>query len=401
MPLAVWILAVGAFGFGTTEFLSMGLLPEMAATFGVDIPTAGWLITAYALGVVIGAPTLTALAHRWSRKRVLIALMVLFTLAHVATAAAPTFETLVAARLVNGLAHGTFFGAAAVVARTLAAPGFQGRATALVFTGLTVANIVGVPTGTFLGQQLGWRLSFALIGLIGVVTVVAVALAVPRVEQSEGGLRAQFAAFGRGQLWMTLLITLVGFAGTFTVLSYIAPMLTEVTGLATGAVPWVMVVFGVGATAGNVLGGRLADWSVPRTLALGLAGQGVLFVLLFTLAEHPVAAVLGILGFSFFGFVMSASIVSRAIHSAGGGASMASASMQAAFNSANAVGAVLGGLAIDAGFGFASPALVAAALSVAGLGVLAWATRLDVSGRAPVDPDVPSRRRRRELARAA
>ncbi|GAB3456676.1 MFS transporter [Kineococcus endophyticus] len=401
MPLAILALAVGAFGIGTTEFVAMGLLPQMAESFDVSIAAAGWLISAYALGVVVGAPTLTALTHSWPRKRVLTALMGLFVAGHAATALAPGFEALIGARFLSGLSHGAFFGACAVVARKIAPPGRQGQALALVFTGLTVANVVGVPAGTYVGQQLGWRLTFALVGVIGLVTIAAIAVMVPEVETRTGSLRSEFAAFRRGQVWWTLLITTVGFASLFTVLSYVAPLLTEVAGYSEGSVSWVLVLFGLGATFGNLVGGRLADWRPYRTLAVGFVAQAVVFGLLFLFADHAWVAAAGVFSFAFVGFVMSAPIQTRGILAAGGGASMASAAMQAAFNIGNAMGAFLGGLVIDAGFGYASPALVALVLALLGLAILGEATRADKNGRAPIDPQVaalPVQRRRRVRA---
>ena len=397
MPIAILALAVGAFGIGTTEFVSLGLLPQMAATFGVSIAGAGWLITAYALGVVVGAPTLTALTHSWPRKRVLMGLMGMFVLGHAATALAPTFHLLVGARFLSGLSHGAFFGASAVVARKLAPPGRQGQALALVFTGLTVANVVGVPLGTYVGQQLGWRLTFALVGIIGLVTIASILALVPEVETRTGSLRSEFAAFRRRQVWWTLAITTVGFASMFTVLSYVSPLLTEVAGFSEGSVSWVLILFGLGATFGNVLGGRLADWRPYRTLAVGFVAQVVVFGAVYLLAESRVAVAVGVFLFAFTGFTMSAPIQTRGITAAGGGASMASAAMQAAFNVGNAMGAFLGGLAIDGGFGYASTALVALVLALLGLAILGEATRVDKNGRAPLDPEVaaiPSQRRR-------
>ena len=398
MPLAILALAVGAFAIGTTEFVAMGLLPQMADTFGVSIATAGWLITAYALGVVVGAPTLTALTHSWPRKRVLTGLMALFVVGHAATALAPTFGALVGARFLSGLGHGAFFGASALVARKIAPPGRQGQAMALVFTGLTVANVVGVPAGTYVGQQLGWRLTFALVGLIGVATIAAILAIVPEVETRAGSLRSEFAAFRRSQVWWTLLIVTVGFASMFTVLSYVSPLLTDVAGFSEGAVSWVLILFGVGATLGNVLGGRLADWRPYRTLAVGFAAQAVVFTGLFLFAGNRVAAAVGVFLFAFVAFTMSAPIQTRGITAAGGGASMASAAMQAAFNIGNAMGAFLGGIVIDGGFGYAATAVVALVLALLGLAILAEATRVDKNGRAPLDPRVaavPAQRRRR------
>ena len=398
MPLAILALAVGAFAIGTTEFVAMGLLPQMADTFGVSIATAGWLITAYALGVVVGAPTLTALTHSWRRKRVLTGLMALFVVGHAATALAPTFGALVGARFLSGLGHGAFFGASALVARKIAPPGRQGQAMALVFTGLTVANVVGVPAGTYVGQQLGWRLTFALVGLIGVATIAAILAIVPEVETRAGSLRSEFAAFRRSQVWWTLLIVTVGFASMFTVLSYVSPLLTDVAGFSEGAVSWVLILFGVGATLGNVLGGRLADWRPYRMLAVGFAAQAVVFTGLFLFAGNRVAAAVGVFLFAFVAFTMSAPIQTRGITAAGGGASMASAAMQAAFNVGNAMGAFLGGIVIDGGFGYAATAVVALVLALLGLAILAEATRVDKNGRAPLDPRVaavPAQRRRR------
>jgi len=397
VPLALLALAVGAFGIGTTEFVAMGLLPEMATTFGVSIPTAGWLITAYALGVVVGAPTLTALTHSLPRRRVLVGLMVLFVVGHAATALAPTFGALVAARFLTGLMHGAFFGTCAVVARAIAPEGKQGRALSLVFSGLTIANVVGVPLGTFVGQQLGWRATFAVVGVIGLVTIATLLALVPQVRTSSGSLRAEFRAFRRPQVWFTMLITVIGFGGMFAVVSYVAPILTDVAGFPAAAVSWVLILFGLGATSGNLLGGRLADWSPQRTLTLGLGTQVLVFVFIFFTADHRVTAAAGVFLFAFAGFSMSSSIQTRAIVAAGGGASMASAALQAAFNIGNALGAFLGGLVIDAGFGLASPALVAAGLATLGLLITVWATRMDTTGRAPLDPAVvavPAQRRR-------
>jgi DHA1 family inner membrane transport protein len=260
---------------------------------------------------------------------------------------------------------------------------------------------VGVPAGTFVGQQLGWRLTFALVGVIGLVTIAAIATMVPEVETRTGSLRSEFAAFRRGQVWWTLLITTVGFASLFTVLSYVAPLLTEVAGYSEGSVSWVLVLFGLGATVGNLVGGRLADWRPYRTLAVGFVAQVVVFGLLFLFADHAWVAAAAVFSFAFVGFVMSAPIQTRGILAAGGGASMASAAMQAAFNVGNAMGAFLGGLVIDAGFGYSSPALVAVVLALLGLVILAEATRADKNGRAPIDPQVaavPAQRRRRVRA---
>lgn len=388
MRLPVSALALGAFAIGTTEFVTMGLLPEMASTFGVSIPVAGWLVTAYALGVVVGAPVLTAAAHRFPRRQVLIALLVLFALGHLLSVLAPTFGVLVASRVVSALTHGAYFGASALVARQLAAPGKQGQAMAMVATGVTLANVVGVPLGTAVGQNLGWRTTYALVGVLSLLTIVAITRFVPRLPATGGDLRAELAAFARAQVWLTLAITVLGFSGMFAVLSYITPLLTEVAGYAESSVPWLLVLFGLGTTAGNILGGRLADWSIPRTLVIGFVSLATVFTLLWATSAHPVAAAVGVFAFGFNGFAMGTAIQARAILAAGGGASMVAASQQAAFNVGNAIGASLGGAVIALGFGFRAPILVAGVLALLGLGVMLLAERLDRDGRLPVESPV-------------
>jgi MFS transporter, DHA1 family, inner membrane transport protein len=383
--LPVLALALGAFAIGTTEFVTMGLLPEMAATFDVSIPTAGWLVTSYALGVVVGAPVLTAAAHRYPRRQVLVGLMVLFTLGHVVTVMAPTFGVLVGSRVVSALTHGAYFGASALVARQLAAPGRQGQAMALVASGVTLANVVGVPLGTAAGQQLGWRLTYAAVGALGVLTILAILRFVPNLPTNGGDLRGELRAFGRPQVWLTLLVTVLGFSGMFTVLSYITPILTQVSGYAEARVPWLLVLFGLGATFGNLLGGRLADWSIPRTLLVGFISLSAVFGLFWATSGSEAAAATGVFAFGFNGFAMGTAIQARAILAADGGASLVAASQQAAFNIGNALGAFLGGSVIALGLGYRAPILVAALLASAGLVVMLIAERLDRSGRLPVD----------------
>jgi DHA1 family inner membrane transport protein len=383
--LPVLALALGAFAIGTTEFVTMGLLPEMAATFEVSIPTAGWLVTAYALGVVVGAPALTAAAHRYPRRHVLIGLMVLFTLGHLLSVLAPNFGVLVASRVVSALTHGAYFGASALVARQLAAPGKQGQAMALVATGVTVANVVGVPLGTAVGQNLGWRTTYALVAVLSLLTIAAIVRFVPHLPASSGDLRGELRAFGRAQVWLTLAITVLGFSGMFAVLSYITPLLTEVAGYPESTVPWLLVLFGLGTTAGNILGGRLADWSIPRTLLTGFVCLATVFMLFWLTSSHPVAAAVGVFAFGFNGFAMGTAIQARAILAAGGGASLVAASQQAAFNVGNAIGASLGGAVIALGFGYRAPILVAAVLALLGLAVMLAAERLDRTGRLPVE----------------
>jgi DHA1 family inner membrane transport protein len=388
LRLPVFALALGAFAIGTTEFVTMGLLPEMASTFGVSIPTAGWLISAYALGVVVGAPLLTAVAHRYPRRHVLVALMTLFTLGHVLSVLAPTFGVLVASRVVSALTHGAYFGASALVARRLATPGRPGQAMAMVATGVTVATVVGVPLGTAVGQNLGWRTTYGIVAVLGVLTIGAIARFVPNLPAAGGDLGGELRAFGRPQVWLTLVITVLGFSGMFTVLSYITPLLTEVAGYRESHVPWLLVLFGLGTTFGNLLGGRLADWSIQRTLVVGFICLTVVFTLFWATSGNAAAAAIGVFSFGFNGFAMGTAIQARAILAAGGGASMVAASQQAAFNIGNALGAFLGGAVIAMGLGYRAPILVAGVLALVGLAVMLVAVRLDRSGRMPVEVPV-------------
>lgn len=292
MPLALLALAVGAFGIGTTEFVMMGLLPDVADDLGISIPTAGHLVSAYALGVVIGAPLLAAVTTRMSRRAVLIALMALFVVGNALSAVAPGEISLLAARFVSGLPHGAFFGVGAVVATGMVAPERKARSVSLMFLGLTVANIVGVPAATAMGQQLGWRATFLGVSAIGVAAIAALAFLIPRdsAPAPTTGLRGELAALRSLPVWLALGTTVAGFGALFAAYSYITPMLTDAAGFAESSVTLLLALFGVGATAGNLLGGRLADHSLRGTLFGGLASLVVvlaLFPLLIRRSRRP------------------------------------------------------------------------------------------------------------------
>ncbi len=281
MPLALLALAVGAFGIGTTEFVIMGLLPEVADDLHVSIPTAGHLVSAYALGVVIGAPLLAALTSRMSRRTVLIGLMVLFVVGNVLSAFAPGYDSLMAARFLSGLPHGAFFGMGAVVATTMVAPERKARSVSLMFLGLTVANIVGVPAATLMGQHLGWRATFLGVSVIGLVAIASLALLIPHdhAHAPVVGLRREMAALRSLPVWLALGTTVAGFGALFSAYSYITPMLTDAAGFADGSVTLLLALFGVGATVGNLVGGRLADHSLRGTLFGGLASLAAVLAL--------------------------------------------------------------------------------------------------------------------------
>ncbi|MEU1535189.1 MFS transporter [Streptomyces fagopyri] len=379
MPLALLALAVGAFGIGTTEFVMMGLLPDVADDLHISIPAAGHLVSAYALGVVIGAPLLAAATARMSRRKVLIGLMVLFVAGNVLSALAPDQHWLLAARFVSGLPHGAFFGVGAVVATGLVAPERKARSVSLMFLGLTVANIAGVPVATLIGQHFGWRATFLGVGVIGLAAIASLALLIPHdhTHATTGGLRGELAALRSLPVWLALGTTVAGFGALFSAYSYVTPMLTESAGYTESSVTLLLALFGVGATVGNLVGGRLADQSLRGTLFGGLTSLVAvlaLFPLMMT-AQWSAALAVTLLGTA--AFVTGSPLQLMVMEKASAAPSLASSANQAAFNLANAGGAWIGGLALAAGFGATSPALAGAALAVLGLAVAGTAYTVD------------------------
>ncbi|MEV6741962.1 MFS transporter [Streptomyces sp. NPDC051104] len=379
MPLALLALAVGAFGIGTTEFVMMGLLPNVADDLHTSIPTAGHLVSAYALGVVIGAPLLAAVTARMSRRTVLIGLMALFVLGNALSALAPGYDWLLAARFLSGLPHGAFFGVGAVVATNLVAPERKARSVSLMFMGLTVANIAGVPVATLMGQHLGWRATFLGVSAIGLAAIASLFLLIPHdhTHAPAGGLRGELAALRSLPVWLALGTTVAGFGALFSAYSYVTPMLTDAAGYADSSVTLLLALFGVGATIGNLVGGRLADHSLRGTLFGGLTSLAAvlsLFPLLMS-AEWSAALAVTLLGMA--AFVTGSPLQLMVMEKASAAPSLASSANQAAFNLANAGGAWIGGLALAAGFGVTSPALAGATLAVLGLGVAGVAYAVD------------------------
>ncbi|BCL31103.1 MFS transporter [Streptomyces aurantiacus] len=381
MPLALLALAVGAFGIGTTEFVMMGLLPDVADDLGISIPSAGHLVSAYAIGVVVGAPLLAAVTARMSRRKVLIGLMVLFVAGNSLSAFAPDNTSLLAARFLSGLPHGAFFGVGAVVATGMVSAERKARAVSLMFLGLTVANIVGVPAATLMGQHLGWRATFLGVSVIGLVAIGSLALLLPRdtTHGSAAGLRGELAALKSLPVWLALGTTVAGFGALFSAYSYITPMLTDSAGYADSSVTLLLALFGVGATAGNLLGGRLADRSMRGTLFSGLVSLVAVLALFPVMMGTAWSAALAVVLLGAAAFVTSSPLLLMVMEKASSAPSLASSANQAAFNLANAGGAWIGGLAIAAGFGTTSPALAGAALAVLGLAVAAVAYTVDRS----------------------
>ncbi|GAA1724392.1 MFS transporter [Isoptericola hypogeus] len=380
MPAALYALALGGFGIGLTEFVIMGLLPQVAADFGVTETVAGYLISGYALSVAVGGIALTAALSRVPRRRALLLLMVLFIAGNLLSAVAPTYGMTMAGRVVAALCHGAFFGIGAVVAADLVPANRRAAAISVMFAGLTIANVAGVPLGTFLGQAAGWRATFWAITVIGVIGLVGIAVLVPRIEhRSAGSVLSEFRIFRERQVWLSMAVTVLAFGGMFGGFTYIAFTLTDVSGFSGAAVPWLLVVFGAGLFAGNVLGGRAADRNLVKALTAIIAVLAVVLVVFALTAQSKVATVVSLLLMGGFGFAtvpgLQARIMRYADGSTGTGSTLGSGANIAAFNVGNAFGAWAAGLALAAGAGYTAPLWVGAAITVAGLGVLLVAVR--------------------------
>lgn len=371
MPIGLIALALGGFGIGLTEFVIMGLLPDVARDFHVTEAAAGWLITGYALSVVVGALFLTAAVTRFPRKHVLIGLMVLFIAGNLLSALASDYPSMMIGRIVAALCHGAFFGIGSVVAASMVEKNKQAGAIAIMFTGLTAANVLGVPFGTFLGQTFGWRSTFWAITAIGIIALIGLVTLVPNVR-SEGAtsLRSELGAFRSGQVWLSILVTVFGFGGMFGAFTYIAFTLTEVSGFPAGAVPWLLVLFGVGLFLGNVLGGKAADRALDRTLIVILAGLVVILAVFALTAQNPVVTIVSLLFMGGFGFATVPGLQMRVMQYASNAPTLASSTNIGAFNLGNALGAWLGGLTISAGLGYTSSIWAGTALTVVALLVM-------------------------------
>ncbi|MFD9462816.1 MFS transporter [Streptomyces sp. NPDC060027] len=370
MPLALLALAVVAFGIGTTEFATMGLLPQIADGIGVSVPQAGNVVSAYALGVVVGAPLLTGIGARVPHKRLLLLLTGLFVVGNVASALAPDFGTLFAARFLAGLPHGALFGVGAVVASRLVAPERAARAVSKMFLGLTIANIVGVPACTALGQHLGWRSAYGTVAVIGLIALAALAAFVPHQPRGQqSGIRHELRAMGNRQVAIGLATAVIGFGGFFAVYSYLVPMLTHLTGVSDSSTTVVLALYGVGMTLGTLIAGPLTDRALRPTLYWGLALLAAGLVTFYFAVHSTVPALVTITFIGAMGSLITTPIQMLLMAKAKNAPTMAAASNHSAFNLANAGGAWLGGLVISAGWGWAAPNLVGAALAVAGLGL--------------------------------
>jgi len=388
MPSGLVALALGGFGIGLTEFLIAGLLPQVASSFAVSEAAAGWLISGYALSVAIGAIALTAATARLPRKGVLVGLVALFVIGNLLSAVAPNYQVMLLGRIVAALCHGSFFGIGSLVARGLVAPERKSRAVALMFAGLTVANVLGVPFGALVGERWGWRAAFWAVTAIGVLALAGIAALVPtgagearssaRTGRSEPvpptGLRAQLRAFRSWQVWLTLAATALSYGGMFGAFSYIAYTFTEVGGFAASDVAWLLMVYGVGLVVGNLVGGRAADQDRDRALILALLGLAITLTVFGLLADSAIASVILVFLMGLFGFASVPGMITRVTDFAHGAALAASANVSAS-NVGNALGAWLGGLAITAGLGYTSPLYVGAGIVLISVVVMAVAAR--------------------------
>jgi DHA1 family inner membrane transport protein len=346
-PISILSLTVGAFAIGMTEFVIMGLLPNVADDLHVSISTAGQLITMYALGVAVGAPILTILTHKVPQKKLLCLLMALFILGNGISVFAPNYAVLMVARMITALTHGTFFGVGAVIASNLVRPDKRAGAVSIMMAGLTIANIIGVPMGTFIGQHLGWRASFGVIAIMGVLALIGIFAFIPKLRQElPTSMTQQIKALASPKLMLYLLIGALGNAGLFAVFTYIAPLLQQVTGYAEHSVTWILVLFGCGVTIGNIIGGKLADWKLMPSI-LGLYFTICVILTLFTFTVHsPVASVITIFLWGAASFAVMPGLQVRVMSLAQDAPALASTSSHSAGNLGNAAGAFIGGWVI-------------------------------------------------------
>ncbi|PST82177.1 MFS transporter [Pedobacter yulinensis] len=379
-------LTLGGLGIGITEFVMMGLLPDIAKDLQITIPQAGHLISAYALGVVIGAPLLVAIAGKYPPKNILIVLMLMFTVFNGLSAFAPDYTMLFLSRLFSGLPHGAFFGVGSVVASRIADEGKSAQAVSMMFAGLTIANIVGVPLGTYIGHHYSWRFSFAIVAVVGLLTVWSLKAWLPALQAAKDrNLRQELSFFGKAEAWLIILMISIGTGGLFCWYSYIAPLMTSVAGFSSSAVTYVLVLAGTGMMAGNFIGGKLADrFSPGRASMLLLLTMTVTLVIVHFVSHLQIPALIMTFVTGAVAFALAAPIQMLMINTAKGSEMLAAAASQASFNIGNALGAFLGGLPLVYGFGYTAPATVGAGMALAGAFFAFMLLRMVRSGKSQV-----------------
>ncbi|MEO6686346.1 MAG: MFS transporter [Dyadobacter sp.] len=369
MKKSILTLTLGGFGIGMTEFVIMGILPDIAKSLAITIPEAGHLVSAYALGVVVGAPLLIGFTGSKPPKTILLLLMVLFTVFNTLSAFAPGYYILLLSRFFSGMPHGAFFGVGAVVAGRLAEPGKEARSVSLMFAGLTIANLIGVPLGTFIGHHISWRITFMIVGVIGLLTTTSIKIWMPSLAVTNTkGLLSELKFFTRLDAWLIVAVIAVGTGGFFCWYSYIAPLLTEVAGFSDDSIMYILVLAGLGMVVGNFLGGRLADrYSPLYTSAALLFAMAISLTILYFVSHNQILTLISTFITGAIAFAMLSPLQMLMINTAKGAEMLAASVSQASFNIGNALGAYLGGLPIAAGLGFNSPEWVGASLAIGGV----------------------------------
>lgn len=379
--LALFALALGGFAIGTTEFVTMGLLPQIADGVSISIPTAGHVVSAYALGVVVGAPLIATLAAKIPRKAQLVWLMVAFAVANIGSALAASYSTLMVARFLSGLPHGAFFGIGSVVAASLVAPAKRTWAVSMMLAGLTVANVIDVPISTMLGQRFGWQYPYAFVGVISIACVLAVIAWVPRQPADRNASAAtELNALTRPQVWLALGIGTVGFGGMFATFSYITPTMTHLAGFAESSVPLILVVYGVGMTIGATVAGRVSQFGLMRGILGALVLIAILLAAFCVLAQAKVTAVVAVFLLGFLPTILVPMLQTRLMDVAHEGQSLAAALNHSTLNMANALGAWLGSAVLDRGYGYEWPSRLGALLAVGGILITLWSAALERRG---------------------
>lgn len=367
-------LTLGGLGIGITEFVMMGLLPDIAKDLNVTIPQAGYLISAYALGVVIGAPLLVMIAGKFPPKKILIALMIMFTAFNALSAFAPNFDLLFISRLLSGLPHGAFFGVGSVVASRIAEKGKAAQAVSMMFAGLTIANVLGVPLGTFIGHNFSWRFSFAVVAVVGLITLLSLKYWLPALPANKNrDLKAELSFFKKQEAWLIIIMISIGTGGLFTWYSYIAPLMTDVAGFSAGSVTYIIMLAGLGMLFGNFIGGYLADKFSPAKASVALLlTMVVTLIVVHFVSYNPILALIMTFITGAVSFALAAPIQMLMITSAKGSEMLAASASQASFNIGNALGAFFGGMPLFYGYNYTWPALVGAAMAFIGALFAFW-----------------------------
>lgn len=376
-PIAIWMLAIGAFAIGMTEFVIMGLLPNVAKDLHVSVSQAGQLITGYALGVAIGGPIVVMLTFRLNRKALLMLLMGIFILGNILGGLSPNYTTLMLSRIVTSLAHGSFFGIGSILAASMVASQYRASAMALMFMGLSLSNILGVPFGTLIGQRLGWHMTFLIIAVIGVIALIGIMIFVPMQKETRtASIKDELRILKEKRLWLTLGVTLFGFSSVFAYFTYISSVLIDVTHIPEQFISSILIVFGIGVTIGNIVGGKLADWNLNKALMRIFIIFAIYFGLLYFIQFHAILMIIGVFLFGFIGFSMSPSLQYKSTLISQDAPTLSSTLNQSAFNIGNALGAFIGGLVVSS-LPIASLSLIAPLLTLMGLVFLLWSIAVE------------------------